>query len=62
MTATLIDRLPGRAMALAIDAFDDDDMAMAQLRDLADGDDQTLSRRSESASPSPPASPPATAP
>jgi hypothetical protein len=61
MAATLIDRLVGRAMALAIDAFDDD-MAMAQLRDLADGDDQTLSRRSESASPSPPASPPATAP
>lgn len=41
MTATLIDRLVGRAMALATDAFDDD-MAMAQLRDFADGDDQAL--------------------
>jgi hypothetical protein len=41
MTATLIDRLVARAMALAADAFEHD-VAMAELRDLADGDHDAL--------------------
>jgi len=41
MTITLIDRLVGRAMTLAVDAFDDD-AAMAELRGLARGDEQAL--------------------
>jgi hypothetical protein len=41
MTRTLIVALVGRAMSLATDALDDD-MAMAELRDLAGGDDQAL--------------------
>jgi hypothetical protein len=43
MTQTLIVRLVGRAMTLATDALDDD-MAMAELRDLAGDDDQALER------------------
>jgi hypothetical protein len=41
MTATLVDRLVGRAMTLATDAFDDD-TAMVELRQLAGDDDQAL--------------------
>ena len=41
MTVTLIDRLVARAMTLAIDAFDDD-VAMAELRSLSVGDEQSL--------------------
>ena len=41
MTATLINRLIARAMTLAADAFEDD-VAMAELRDLADGDHDSL--------------------
>jgi hypothetical protein len=41
MTGSLIDRLAGRAMTLAVGAFDDD-AAMAELRRLADGDDHAL--------------------
>jgi hypothetical protein len=41
MTATLIDRLVGRAMSLATDVFDDD-AAMTDLRSLACDDDQAL--------------------
>ena len=43
MTATLIDRLVGRAMSLATDVFDDD-AAMTDLRSLACDDDQALER------------------
>jgi hypothetical protein len=41
MSAILVDRLVVRAMALATDAFDDD-VAMADLRGLAAGDEQSL--------------------
>ncbi len=43
MIQTLVDLLVGRAMMLATDAFDD--AAMAELRDLARGDDRRWSRR-----------------
>jgi hypothetical protein len=41
MTVTLIDRLVARAMMLAADVVDDD-AAMAELRHLADDDNQAL--------------------
>jgi hypothetical protein len=41
MTVTLTDRLAARAMALAIDAFDNY-VAMAELHDLAAADDVAL--------------------
>jgi hypothetical protein len=41
MTMTLTDRLAGRAMTLATEAFDDN-TAMAQLCQLADGNNQAL--------------------
>jgi hypothetical protein len=41
MTGTLIEHLVARAMTLAIDAFDDD-VAMAELRGLSAGDEQSL--------------------
>jgi hypothetical protein len=41
MSPTLLDRLVVRAMVLATDAFDDD-VAMADLRGLAAGDEQVL--------------------
>jgi len=41
MTQTLLDRLVARAMTLATDALDED-AAMAELRNLAAGDDQAL--------------------
>jgi hypothetical protein len=41
MTMTLTDRLAARAMALAIDAFDDD-VAIAELRGLAAADEEAL--------------------
>jgi hypothetical protein len=41
MTVTLVDRLASRAMALATDAFDDNP-AMAELRQLADDNNQAL--------------------
>jgi hypothetical protein len=41
MTAIQIGPLVGRAMTLATDALDDD-AAMAELRDLADDDNQAL--------------------
>ena len=41
MTMTLTDRLAARAMALAIDAFDDD-VAITELRSLAAADEEAL--------------------
>jgi hypothetical protein len=41
MAQTLVDHLVERAMGLAIDVFDDD-VAMAELRGLAVGDEQSL--------------------
>ena len=41
MTMTLTDRLAARAMALAIDAFDDD-VAITELRGLAAADEEAL--------------------
>ena len=41
MAQTLVDHLVERAMGLATDAFDDD-VAMAELRGLAVGDEQSL--------------------
>jgi hypothetical protein len=41
MTATMVEQLVARAMTLTIDTLDDD-AAMAELRDLAEGDEQAL--------------------
>jgi hypothetical protein len=41
MTATMVDQLVARAMALGANASDDD-TAMAELRDLAAGDELAL--------------------
>ena len=50
MTMTLTDRLAARAMALAIDAFDDD-VAIAELRGLVVADEEALEQAIRPVSP-----------